>query len=105
MNFDYTENTPIIIDNEKHFVRMFNGMSGIGSRKYWIDDKDQKNEVVMHTPHLTKGNHEIYTMKWRGDPWDIVDIIIHEDEVPLLLSKENEWREPVKRYFRKDGEG
>ena len=46
MNFKYTTNTQIIIDNQEHFVRMENGMTGIGSRKYWIDDKEQYRGVV-----------------------------------------------------------
>lgn len=99
MNFSYTENTPITIDNKKHFVRMYNGMSGIGSRRYWIDDREQFNNAVTQSEDLTKGNHEIYQIKWRDTPWDTIDIIIHENEVPFLLSEENAWREPKKRTF------
>lgn len=99
MNFKYTTNTQIIIDNQEHFVRMENGMTGIGSRKYWIDDKEQYRGVVTQSEDLTKGNHEIYTIKWRDTPWDKIDIIIHENEVPFFLNEENAWREPTKRSF------
>ena len=99
MSFKYTTNTEITIDNQKHFVRMENGMTGIGSRRYWIDDKDQYRNAVTQSEDLTKGNHEIYTIKWRDTPWDKIDIIIHEDEVPFLLKEENAWREPTKRSF------
>ena len=74
-------------------------MTGIGSRRYWIDDKDQYRNAVIQSEDLTKGNHEIYTIKWRDTPWDKIDIIIHEDEVPLLLKEENDWREPIKLSF------
>ena len=50
MYFDYTENTEILIDNKKHKIRMFNGMSGIGSRKYWIDDKKQSYKRLTPPP-------------------------------------------------------
>ena len=99
MNFNYTTNTEITIDNKKHYVRMYNGMTGIGSREYWIDDKKQFNNAVMQSPDITQGNHEVYSIKWRDTPWDKIDIIIHENEVPFLLSPENSWREPVKRHF------
>ena len=78
---------------------MYNGMTGIGSREYWIDDKKQHHNIVMQSQDITKGNHEIYTIKWRDTPWDKIDIIIHESEVPFLLSNENSWREPSKRSF------
>lgn len=99
MNFNYITNTEVIIDNKKHYIRMYNGMTGIGSREYWIDDKKQHHNIVMQSQDITKGNHEIYTIKWRDTPWDKIDIIIHESEVPFLLSNENSWREPSKRYF------
>jgi hypothetical protein len=78
---------------------MENGMTGIGSRKYWINGKEQYRNAVSQSEDLTKGNHEIYTIKWRDTPWDKIDIIIHEDEVPFLLNDENSWREPTKRTF------
>lgn len=99
MNFNYITNTEVTIDNKKHYIRMYNGMTGIGSREYWIDDKKQHHNIVMQSQDITKGNHEIYTIKWRDTPWDKIDIIIHESEVPFLLSNENSWREPSKRSF------
>lgn len=99
MNFNYITNTEVTIDNKKHYIRMYNGMTGIGSREYWIDDKKQHHNIVMKSQDITKGNHEIYTIKWRDTPWDKIDIIIHESEVPFLLSNENSWREPFKRSF------
>ena len=100
MKFDYLENTEILIDGEKHQVRFENGMTGIGSRRYWVDDKLQSENSVWQTSDITKGNHFIYTIKWRDTPWDKVDIIIHEDELPKLLNDENKWREPFKRTFK-----
>ena len=101
INFKYTTNTEITIDNEKHYVRMDNGMTGIGSRGYCIDDKKQFRNAVIQSQDITKDNHEVYSIKWRDNPWDKIDIIIHETEVPFLLSPENSWREPTKRYFSK----
>ena len=99
MNFNYITNTEVTIDNKKYYIRMYNGMTGIGSREYWINDKKQHHNIVMQSQDITKGNHEIYTIKWRDTPWDKIDIIIHESEVPFLLSNENSWREPTKRSF------
>jgi hypothetical protein len=100
MNFKYIENTSITIDNEKHLIKMYNGMTGIGTRIYWIDNKKQFNNVFTKSDDLTNGNHEIYSIKWRDIPWDRIDIILHESEVPILLNDENSWREPKKRIFK-----
>jgi len=99
MNLKYIRDTEIIIDNKKHFICMENGMTGIGSRRYWINDKKQDRNAVIQSEDLTKGNHEIYTIKWRDTPYDKIDIIIHENEVPFLLNEENAWRNPTKRFF------
>jgi len=96
MNFKYTDDTEITIDGNKHIIRMYEGMTGIGSRYYWIDGKKRMRNCVTQSEDLRKGNHFIYTIKWRDNPWDKVDIIIHEDELSNLLSEENKWREPEK---------
>jgi len=99
MNFDHIENTTIKIDSKKHLIRFENGMTGIGSRAYWVDDNKMFHDAVRQTEDITKGNHFIYTMKWRDTPWDRVDIIISEKELPNLLAEENKWREPTKKQF------
>lgn len=98
--FKYTTNTPVLIDGVKHYISMENGMTGIGSRAYWVDDKKQFRNCVTQSADLTKGNHFIYTIKWRDTPWDKVDIIIHEDEEGILLGEDAAWREPTKRTFK-----
>ena len=40
LQFPYTENTSINIDGEVKKIKFFNGMSGLGSRKFWLDDKE-----------------------------------------------------------------
>lgn len=97
MPFDYIENTEITINGEKHLIRFENGMTGIGSRRYWIDDREQSKNSVRQTSDITNGNHYIYTIKWRDTPWDKVDIIVSEDELPIILHENNKWREPFKR--------
>jgi len=99
----YTENgwsyaipTPVLIDGKPHTVQMANGMTGICSRQFWIDGKGFDRKLVTQSGDLTKGNHFLYMMKWRDQPWDKVYILIHEDELPMLLNEENKWREPRK---------
>lgn len=94
--FDLLTDTPITIDGKRHVVRFANGMTGIGSRRFWVDGRDFPNDAVRQSEDLTKGNHFLYLMKWRNTPWDRVYIFIHEDELPQLLSEENQWREPRK---------
>ncbi len=99
--FDYTEDTEIIIDGEKHLIRFYDGMTGIGSRDYWVDGIKQARNAVRQTADITKGNHFIYTIKWRDTPWDKVDVVISEEELPNLLNAGQKWREPIKREFKK----
>ncbi len=99
MTFDHLENTKITIAGREHYIRFENGMTGIGSRKYWIDDKIQFQNSLRQSEDITKGNHFIYRIKWRDTPWDKADLIISEKELPKLLNKENEWREPQKLTF------
>lgn len=94
--FDLTANTPITIDGKIHNVRFYDGMSGIGSRIFWIDDQKYSREAVRHTEDLTSGNHLLYLIKWRDTPWDKVFMFIHEKYEDELLSDENIWREPKK---------
>lgn len=94
--FDYTENTPVMIDNKIHMVRFYDGMTGIGSRDFWVDDKKYSHGAVRQTENLTRGNHFLYLIKWRDQPWDLVYIFISEEQLPVLLSEENSWREPKK---------
>lgn len=98
--WDYSEITPVIIDGVKHNIQMCEGMTGIGSRMYWIDGKKQLRNCVTQSADLTQGNHFIYKMNWRENPWDTVDIIIHEDELTFLLDeKQPKWRNPIKLTF------
>lgn len=99
MKFKYTENTKVTIDGEEMLIRFENGMTGIGSRTYWINDVQQSKRAVFHTEDVEKGNHLIYKIKWRDDPYSYVDVIIHEDFENELLTDENKWREPIKRQF------
>lgn len=100
MEFDLLINTPITLNGETHLVRFYNGMSGIGSREFWIDDKRYDYGAVRQSADLTKGNHFLYKMKWRDTPWDWVYIFIHEDELSMLLNEDNKWREPKKIELR-----
>ena len=97
MEFKYTENTTVLIDGGQHQLRFENGITGIGSRMYWINDKKQSRRAVFQSPNITKGNHFIYKIKWRKTPYDWVDIIIHEDHLNILLGDDQKWRKPSKR--------
>lgn len=99
--WDYAKPTPVIIDGEEHIIQMGEGMTGIGSRSYSIDGKRQSRNCVTQSADISVGNHSIYKINWRENPWDTIDIIIHDDEVPFLLDKEKqpEWRNPVKINF------
>jgi len=97
--FKYVAPTQVLIDGQSRTIQMENGMTGIGSRTYYVDGKNQFHRCVTQSEDLTNGNHAIYTIKWRDTPWDKVDVIIHEAELPVLLSEENKWREPTKRTF------
>lgn len=94
--WDYVKDTPVEIDGKTHIVKMYPGMSGIGSRDYWVDGRKMREDCVLQSGDLTQGNHFLYRIKWRDTPWDRVDVFIHEDELPNLLNKDNEWREPQK---------
>jgi hypothetical protein len=93
----YAINTPVKINGKVRLIRLEEGMTGIRSRTYYIDNKKQYPNCVLQTEDLTKGNHFIYRINWGENPWDIVDIIISEDEVPYLLNKEVQpkWRNPI----------
>jgi len=97
MEFSYIKDTEVLIDNKKHIIKMENGMTGIGSRSFRLDGIKEHLNIVTQSPDITKGNHFLYIMKWRDTPWDKVYILIHEDELPILLSDENKWREPKKQ--------
>lgn len=93
--WDYAIDTPIMINGKLRTIRMEQGMTGIGSRAYWVDGKRSSRKCVLQSGDLTKGNHFIYRINWREG--DTVDIVIHEDEVPFLLDKniQPEWINPV----------
>jgi hypothetical protein len=97
MAFKYTENTQIEIDGKKHYIAMYDGMSGIGSRTYWLDNEKQLHDIVTHSEDITKGNHYLYTIKYGECPWEVVDILIDSKLETDLLNEESSWREPVKR--------
>lgn len=92
--FDLLTDTEVTIDGAPHMVRFENGMTGIGSRRFWIDGREYQHGGVRQSADLTQGNHALYLIRWRDTPWDLVYIFIHEDEVPWLLSEENAWRKP-----------
>ena len=94
--FDMTTNTPVTIDGKIYMVRFYPGMSGIGSRKFWINDKDFYPDAVRHTDDLETGNHFLYLMKWRDTPWDKVHVFIKEELLQDLINDQNAWREPRK---------
>lgn len=96
MAFDMITDTPVMIDNKIHQVRFENGMTGIGSRTFWIDGKEFFHGAVRQSGDLTLGNHFLYLIKWRDTPIDKIYIFIHEDELPELLHKDQAWREPKK---------
>ena len=86
----------ILLDGKMHMVRFEDGMTGIGSRKFWIDDKEYLYNAVRQSADLKKGNHFLYLIKWRDAPWDKIYIFIHESEVHNLFTKGREWMNPVK---------
>lgn len=92
MDFNYITDTEILIDNEKHIIRMGNGMTGLGSRTFWLDGIENPFNIVTQSADITKGNHFLYVIKLT--PFDKAYILIHEDEVSELLSDANKWREP-----------
>ncbi len=94
--FPYTTNTQITLDGKPHTVRFYDGMSGIGSREFWLNGRRYPLGAVTQSADLTDGNHLLYLMKWRDTPWDKLYIFVHEDELETLLSEENAWREPTK---------
>jgi hypothetical protein len=94
--FDMTTNTSVLIDGKIHMVRFYPGMTGIGSREFWIDNKKFYPCAVRHTDNLEKGNHFLYLIKWRDNPWSKVYIFIKEDYLHELLNENNSWREPQK---------
>ena len=94
MSFDFITDTPITLNGTAHTVCFENGMTGIGSRRFWLDGKEYPKNAVRQSADITKGNHFLYLMKWRDTPWDQVYIFIHEDELPVLLDESNAWREP-----------
>jgi hypothetical protein len=96
MDFDLLVDTPVMIDNKIHQVRFANGMTGIGSRDFWIDGK-KYSDGVMQTPDITKGNHFLYSFLWRDNPWDRIYIFIAESELPVLLNEDESWRKPIKK--------
>lgn len=96
MTFRYTEDTPISIDGKTVLLRMENGMTGIGSRAYWINGEKKSLNLVTHSDDITKSDHSLYRMKWRDQPWDLVAILIAKEFEEELLSEGNSWREPKK---------
>jgi hypothetical protein len=98
MEFSYIEDTKVMIDGKYHMIKMENGMTGIGSRSWWLNGDRKSPNIVTQSGDISKGNHELYLINWRENPWDKVYIIIHEDEVPKLLNKQEqpEWRNPRK---------
>jgi hypothetical protein len=93
-DFDYITTTPISIDGKPHTVKFENGMTGIGSRDFWLDGKNfGMFNAVIQSDDLTEGNHFLYLMKWRDTPWDKVYIFISEKYLPLLLEEKESWRE------------
>jgi len=97
MDFNYINDTEVTIDNEKHIIKMQNGMTGIGSRAFWLNGIKKSLNIVTQSADITKGNHFLYIIKWRDTPWDKVYILIHEDEISSLLSDDNKWRDPKKQ--------
>jgi len=96
MDFDLITNTPVTINGKRHLVRFENGMTGIGSRRFWIDDKEYQDNAVRQTDDITQGNHFLYKIKWRNTPWDRVYLFISEKYESYLLSEGQSWREPKK---------
>lgn len=90
----YTTDTPCNLNGNPHRVRMEAGMTGIGSRAFWIDGKKQTNDCVTQTSNISDGPHFLYLIKWRDTPWDRVAIIVAESEVSWLMDEANAWREP-----------
>lgn len=96
MSFDLITDTTITLNDKPHTVRFENGMTGIGSRGCWLDGHELIFNAVRHTDNLTKGNHLLYLIKWRDNPWSKIYIFINEKYEKELLSPENAWREPQK---------
>ena len=92
--FDMTNDTAVTIEGRKRMVRFENGMTGIGSRRFWIDGKEYPYGGVRQSADLTQGNHFLYLFKWRDQPWDKLYVFIHEDHLDGLLDESQAWREP-----------
>ena len=98
MEWTYTKNTPILIDGILHQIRLYNGMTGIGSRDYWIDDKKQQKRVFINDGEIKDDeDYSVYNIKWRDNPWDRVDIVISKKDEYTLFTDDLKWIEPKKR--------
>jgi hypothetical protein len=75
---------------------MEDGMTGIGSRRYWLNGREGFKNLVLQSEDIEKDNHFLYRLKWRDDHISFVHLLICESELGLLLSEENEWRCPEK---------
>jgi len=103
--FKWTEDTPVIIDNEKHTLRFENGMTGIGSRRFWIDGHFASCERAWVYTDLD-GNLQIYLIRWRDTPWnDVVYLFIKDTDAHVLFEERNKWRKPVKMKIESNRNG
>ena len=91
-DFRYVEDTPVLLNGKRHMIRMENGMTGIGSREWWLDGEKMHSRILQQSDNISDGEHQIYYFKWRDTPWDKCYIIVSHDEVPKLLAQQ--WREP-----------
>lgn len=96
MSFPNTENTKVMLNGEPHLIRFENGMTGIGSRIFWIDNKKYCDGAITISDDIKDGGHFLYRMKWRNTPWDEIFYLIGEsyNDRFLAATKDSEWQEP-----------
>lgn len=87
MKLKYTENTLCIINNKEYSIRCEDGMTGIGSRKFWLNDVEQCYNIIICTNDVSEGNHLLYLTYWDNVPWKRDFFLIDKEDEELLLSK------------------
>ena len=100
MNFKYTENTSCNIDNKPVSIRCENGMTGIGSRRFWINNKAQSDNLIIFSEDISNGNHSLYYGYWGSRPWDTCYFLVadkeKEDFIKAFNNNKNVYGVPTK---------
>lgn len=103
MNFFYVTNTECLINGKAESIRLENGCTGIGSRRFWLNDCLQDERIILLSEDITKGNHFIYFGYWGTRPWDTVYFLVSESRKNWFLEcfgKNNVYRAPIEMNVR-----